>query len=57
MTPTPQSAEVSAGVDSEIEFLRAELAKARSYIRQLESSRGWRLIEKVRGIFGLRWRK
>ncbi len=43
-------------VDPEIQRLRAELARAYTYVRKLEDSRGWRLLESFRGVFGKRWR-
>ncbi len=54
--PAPPPADPEAADDPEIRLLRAELAQAYAYIRQLEDSRGWRLIERVRGFFGKRWR-
>lgn len=50
-------AEGSAPRNPEVEMLSRELAKAYAYIRDIESSRGWRLLERLRGFFGLRWRK
>ncbi|MCP4545475.1 MAG: class I SAM-dependent methyltransferase [bacterium] len=42
-------------LDSENEFLQTELAKARSYIQTLESSRGWKLAQMIRRFLGRRW--
>ncbi len=56
---SPRAAPVPSGeipVDPEIQRLRAELARAYTYIRKLEDSRGWRLLESLRGFFGKRWR-
>lgn len=52
--PPPPTA-ASATTPSDVEFLRRELAKTRSYIQAIESSRGWRLLQRVRELFGLRW--
>lgn len=51
----PDDGAAPVRVDSEIEFLRGELAKAREYIGEVESSRGWRWLQRIRGFFGLRW--
>ncbi|MEM7352983.1 MAG: class I SAM-dependent methyltransferase [Acidobacteriota bacterium] len=62
-TPAPAAAKATAGdeepdeVDSELEFLRDELTKAYSYIWKIETSRGWRLLERFRRLFGRGWRK
>ncbi len=47
--------EAADAADLEIQNLSAELAEAHAYIRMLEDSRGWRLLERVRGLFGKRW--
>jgi ubiquinone/menaquinone biosynthesis C-methylase UbiE len=44
-----------ASADADVAFLRRELAAARAYLRSVESSRGWRLLQGIRGLFGRRW--
>lgn len=52
---TARRLETSAGTDSDVAFLRGELAKTRAYLEAIESSRGWRLLQGIRSLFGLRW--
>ena len=53
--PSSLVTSASADADPEIEFLRGELAEARSYIEEIESSHGWRAIQRVRKLLGRRW--
>ncbi|MCP3960116.1 MAG: class I SAM-dependent methyltransferase [bacterium] len=51
----PRPATVAASADPEIEYLRGELAKANSYIEEIEASRGWRVLQRARRLLGRRW--
>ena len=41
--------------NAELEAARAELAQVKAYLHAIETSRGWRLLQRIRGLFGLRW--
>ncbi len=56
-TASPADAESPDAADSELDFLRGELTKAYSYIWEIESSRGWKLLERLRSLLGRGWRK
>lgn len=59
LRPDPGGArtEEPAARRPELELLSRELARAYAYIRDIESSRGWRLLEWLRGLLGRRWRR
>lgn len=48
-------AETPPGTAADVAFLRGELAKTRAYLEAIESSRGWRLLQGIRGLFSRRW--
>jgi ubiquinone/menaquinone biosynthesis C-methylase UbiE len=52
-----ETPEAAAPRSSEVEALSRELTRAYEYIRDIESSRGWRLLERLRGFLGVKWGK